>query len=242
LVTACIAPALTFSNALSLSTTRELAQRLAPSQRQDARRTFATALLLAGAGGASIAILLSLVGPLIADRFFNLNGKLAGDLQLAFLFGAGGWLCQCISVVFVAVFTARQRYSRVASTSIVSVVVSTSSMLALVPASPLASTFLGCQALGFVAGLIASVALACQFAGGWLAPPVLYRRPLGALTNMGGWQLAAQGGGLIASQADRYLLGAFLAPQFVGYYTIAQRLEEAVYIGVLKQGVQSEEG
>ena len=236
LVTACIAPALTFSNALSLSTTRELAQRLAPSQRQDARRTFATALLLAGAGGASIAILLSLVGPLIADRFFNLNGKLAGDLQLAFLFGAGGWLCQCISVVFVAVFTARQRYSRVASTSIVSVVVSTSSMLALVPASPLASTFLGCQALGFVAGLIASVALTCQFAGGWLAPPVLHRRPLGALTNMGGWQLAAHGGGLIASQADRYLLGAFLAPQFVGYYTIAQRLEEAVYIGVLKIG------
>jgi O-antigen/teichoic acid export membrane protein len=53
---------------------------------------------------------------------------------------------------------------------------------------------------------------------------------------MGGWQFAAQGGGLIASQADRYLLGAFLAPQFVGYYTIAQRLEEAVYIGILKIG------
>ena len=43
-------------------------------------------------------------------------------------------------------------------------------------------------------------------------------------------------GGLIAAQADRYLLGALLQPQFVGFYTIAQRLEEAMYIGVLKVG------
>ena len=48
--------------------------------------------------------------------------------------------------------------------------------------------------------------------------------------------MAAQGGGLFAAQADRYLLGALLAPQFVGFYTVAQRLEEAVYIGVLKVG------
>ena len=70
----------------------------------------------------------------------------------------------------------------------------------------------------------------------WLARPALHRGPLGGLVNLGGWQFAAQGGGLIAGQADRYLLGAFLAPQFVGYYTIAQRLEEAMYIGVLKIG------
>ena len=40
LVTACIAPALAFSNALALSTTRKLAQRLMPGQRDDARRFF----------------------------------------------------------------------------------------------------------------------------------------------------------------------------------------------------------
>ena len=69
-----------------------------------------------------------------------------------------------------------------------------------------------------------------------MARPALHRRPLDGLINMGGWQFAAQSGGLIAGQADRYLLGAFLAPQFVGYYTIAQRLEEAIYIGILKIG------
>jgi hypothetical protein len=47
LVTACVAPALAFSNALALSTTRELAQRLASSEREEARRLFATATMLA---------------------------------------------------------------------------------------------------------------------------------------------------------------------------------------------------
>jgi O-antigen/teichoic acid export membrane protein len=236
LVTACIAPALTFSNTLALSTTRELARRLAPCQREDARHLFATALLLAGAGGVSIALALSLLGPLIALRAFHLEGRLAEDLPLAFAFGAGGWFCQCVSVVFVAVFTARQEYARVASASIVIVIVSISSMLALVPASPLASTFLGCQALGFAAGLVVSFFLSRQTASEWLARPGLYRGSLIDLMSIGSWQFAAQGGGLIANQVDRYLLGAFLAPQFVGYYTIAQRLEEAVYIGILKIG------
>ena len=72
--------------------------------------------------------------------------------------------------------------------------------------------------------------------GEWVARPAFHRGPLGGLVNLGGWQFAAQCGSLIAGQADRYLLGAFLAPQFVGYYTIAQRLEEAMYIGVLKIG------
>src|SRR3984957_2017425 len=60
LVTACVAPALAFSNALAVSTTRELAQRLAPDERDDARRVFATALLLAGVIGGSIVAILAL--------------------------------------------------------------------------------------------------------------------------------------------------------------------------------------
>jgi O-antigen/teichoic acid export membrane protein len=236
LVTACIAPAVTFSSALGLSTTRELAQRLVPSQRGEARSFFATALLLAGVGGAAIALLLALVGPPIARRVFILDARLAGDLALAFCFGAGGWFCQCISAVFVAVFSARQNYAMVASTSIASVVISISSMLVFVPAAPLASTFLGCQALGFAAGLVVSFVLSRQIAGEWLAVPALHRKPLAGFMSIGAWQMVAQGGALIASQADRYLLGALLAPQFVGFYTVAQRLEEAVYIGVLKIG------
>jgi O-antigen/teichoic acid export membrane protein len=69
-----------------------------------------------------------------------------------------------------------------------------------------------------------------------MAFPALHRSSLVTLLHTGKWQVVAQGGGLVAGQADRYLLGAFLQPQSVGYYLIAQRLEEAVYIGVLKIG------
>jgi O-antigen/teichoic acid export membrane protein len=236
LVTACVAPALAFSNSLALSTTRELAHRLEPGERAEAQRFFATALLLAGVVGAMVAMVLSLAGPPLARHLFHLNGALADDLAFAFALGASGWFCQCITGVFLALFTARQDYARLASINIATAVVSTSLMLVLVPRWPQASTFLGCQALGFAAGLMVSFALSCRVVGEWIAAPSLHRGPLGGLVSLGGWQFAAQTGGLIAGQADRYLLGAFLAPQFVGYYTVAQRLEEALYIGILKVG------
>ena len=236
LVTACIAPALAFSNALAVSATRELARRLAPNEREDARRFFATALLLAGAGGLPIAIILALAGRPLAQQVFHLDPTVTADVALAFAFGAGGWLCQCFSGVFLALFTARQDYARLASISVMSAVVSTVSMLLLIPRWPHTSTFLGCQALGLANGLLLSLALSRHMLGKWVALPALHRGPLGGLLHLGFWQFAAQTGGLIAGQADRYLLGALLAPQFVGYYTIAQRFEEAVYIGILKIG------
>jgi len=109
-------------------------------------------------------------------------------------------------------------------------------MLVLIPRWPQASTLLGCQALGFATSLLVAFAISHRIMGDWLARPALHWSSLGGLVNLGVWQFAAQGGALIAGQADRYLLGVFLAPQFVGFYTIAQRLEEAIYIGILKIG------
>src|SRR5580692_9390113 len=196
LVTACIAPALAFSNALALSTTRELAQRLAPGERDDARRFFATALLLAGAGGLPIAIVLSLAGPVLAHHVFHLRGEVTNDLALAFVFGSSGWLCQCISAVFLALFTARQDYARLALINVVITVVSTLSILVLIPRWPQASTFLGCQALGFATGLLVSFVLSRWVVGEWIAGPALHRRPICGLVNLGAWQFAAQCGSL----------------------------------------------
>jgi O-antigen/teichoic acid export membrane protein len=236
LVTACVAPALAFSNALALSTTRELAQRLEPDERDGARRFFATALLLAGAIGGLVALILAFGGAPLARLVFHLNGSAADDLGLAFAFGAAGWFCQCLSAVVLSLFTARQDYPRIASISIVNVLISTISMLLLIPRWPHASTFLGCQALGLATSLLVTFAISRRVMGEWLARPAFHSGPLGDLFRLGIWQLVAQGGGLIAMQADRYLLGAFLSPQFVGFYTIAQRLQQAIYIGILKVG------
>jgi O-antigen/teichoic acid export membrane protein len=236
LVAACVAPAMAFSNSLALSTTRELAQRLAPDKRDDARRFFATASMLALGIGGLIAATLCLAGPPLARLAFHLGGKASDDLGLAFTFGAGGWLCQCLSAVFLALFTARQDYFRIGSINIFSTIVMTLAILVFIPRWPQASTYLACQALGFATGLLAAVALSRWAIGEWPARPALYGGPFSDLVSLGVWQLVAQGSGVIAGQADRYLLGALLAPQFVGFYTIAQRLEEAMYIGILKIG------
>jgi O-antigen/teichoic acid export membrane protein len=236
LVTACVAPALIFSNALGLSTSRELAQRLAAEQRSDARHFFASAMLLAVAIGSLIVMVLALAGPPFARLAFKFTGDTAQDLDLAFAFGSGGWFCQCLSSVLLSMFTARQDYARISSISIFSAVVTTLAILIFVPQRPIASTFLACQASGFLATLIAALVLARRLFNGWLAVPAFHRDPTAQLVRFGAWQLAAQGGALIAGQADRYLLGALLPPQFVGFYVIAQRLEEAVYIGILKVG------
>ena len=236
LVTACVAPALAFSNALALSTARELARRLAPSERDDARRLFATAVMMAIGAGGLIVVFLGLAGAPLARLGFHLSGPSANDLGLAFVLAGAGWLCQCVSAVFLALFTARQDYRRIAAINIISTVVATASMLLFIPRWPQASTFLGCQALGFATNLLLAFGWSRRVIGDWLARPALHRGALGELVKLGGWQLVAQVGGLIAGQADRYLLGALLQPQFVGFYTIAQRLEEAIYIGVLKVG------
>ena len=236
LVAACVTPAQAFSSSLPLSTSRELAQRLGPDEREEGRRFFAASLLLALGIGGSIATVLCLAGPPFAQLVFQLGGDAADDLGLAFVFATGGWWCQCVSAVFLAIFTARQDYFRIALISILSTVVMMAAILVFVPSWPRASTYLGCQALGFTVSLLASFALSRRVVSGWLARPAFHHGALSDLVNVGAWQVAAQGGGLFAAQADRYLLGALLAPQFVGFYTVAQRLEEAVYIGVLKVG------
>jgi O-antigen/teichoic acid export membrane protein len=233
LVTACIAPAMIFSTPLGLSAAREFAMRLTADRQGEARRLFASALFLACSVGGLIAIGLAIGGPVLARAAFNLDQR---DLGLAFAFGVFGWFCQCCSAVLISLLTARQDYGSIASLNIGGTAVAAAATFVLVPMLPQASTYLACQALGAVATLGGAFVIAHRLSGGWLSAPAFHRGEARDLARFGSWQLVAQGGGMIATQADRYLLGALLPPEYVGFYVVAQRLEEAIYIGVLKVG------
>lgn len=236
LIAACVAPAMIFSNSLAQMTTRELAQHLSFDLLDGARQVFATALFLGLAAGLSIVLLLLLAGPWLARHLFNLEVDQADHLVRGFTFGAAGWLCQCLAGLFLALFTARQDYARLAMINIGATAVATLLMLFLVPIWPMASTYLACLAAGFAASLLAAFWLARRSLCEWLSMPALHMGPLHRLARVGSWQLAAQGGGVVTSQTDRYLLGTLLQPRHVGFYNVAQRLEEAIYIGVFKIG------
>lgn len=233
LVVACMAPASIFSSALSLSTSRELAHGLTQEHLADTRRLFATAMFLAFVVGVLLSLVFAFAGPPLARLAFNLPGN---DLGAAFAFGASGWLCQCLMSVPLALLIARQDYARVSAAAVLGTVVATVSMLVLLPARPVPSTFMACQAAGLMASFATALALAIRCSSGWMAWPAFHRGPIRRILHLSSWQVAAQGGALISAQADRYLLGIVLAPQFVGFYAVAQRLEEAVYIGILKVG------
>lgn len=236
LIAACVAPAMIFSTALSQMTARELAQHLSSELQANARQVFATALFLALAAGAIIVLLLLVAGPWLAGLLFNLGTSDTDHLVQSFAFGSVGWLCQCLAGVFLALFTARQDYARLAKINIGTTVTATFLMWLLIPLWPLAATYLACQATGFAVSLVAAVLLSRQALSGWLSLPAPYSNPLHSLARVGSWQLVAQSGGVVAGQTDRYLLGAFLQTRHVGFYNVAQRLEEAIYIGVLKVG------
>ncbi|MBR1243007.1 hypothetical protein JQ620_23140 [Bradyrhizobium sp. AUGA SZCCT0274] len=236
LVVATIAPALIFSGSLAMMSTREFARTLATAARHETRQFFATAMFLSLAVGIPLVSLFWLVGPAFAQRVFQLGGDLVDDLFAAFAFGAVGWLFQCIAGVCLALFTAHQDYARLALVSVAGSVASTLSMLLLIPHWPQASTFVACQMIGFAVNLLLSMVLARLLCPDVVAFPALHSRSLVTLLHIGKWQALAQGGGLVAGQAERYLLGMFLQPQHVGYYSIALRAEEAIYIGVLKIG------
>ena len=56
------------------------------------------------------------------------------------------------------------------------------------------------------------------------------------LMRFGKWQGIAQLAGVLGNQIDRYALGAMTPVAVVGQYSVANRLQEAAYIGVIKAG------
>jgi O-antigen/teichoic acid export membrane protein len=236
LVTACVAPSVVFGGTLIQMTTRELALTRAPDGHANATQLLGTALFLAGTGGLVIALALVALGPPFAKLIFNLQDVAEAELSASFLFAALAWASQLLAGLFFALFVARQNYRVSAVGTMTASIVTAVAIFSLVPIRPQPSTFLACQAAGFAAScLVAFVAARVSYRD-WIPLPLIHGLALRQLFRTGSWQALAQLGGQISAQSDRYLLGAFLSPQSVGFYNVAQRLEEAVYIGILKLG------
>jgi O-antigen/teichoic acid export membrane protein len=236
LIIACVAPAMVFSNTLYQVTTRELAQAFAKDGAEVSATVFATAFALALLGGGLAFGLLVAVAPHLAERSFHLASHNNSDLMAAFAIAGAGWMFQCLSVTFQATFAAGQDFRSLAQVNMMTTIATTLCLFVALPMKPAASTFLACQSFGFVSGFLFALMLAIKRFPHQVRTPWIHRGPFLQIVRFGSWQASAQAGGMVAGQADRYLLGAYLGPQYVGFYNVAQRLEEAVYIGVLKLG------
>jgi O-antigen/teichoic acid export membrane protein len=174
------------------------------------------------------------IGPMLAHRFFNIPAQ---DLHLfnrcLVLVGAT-WAVNQAGSVFMGIPPAMQRFRVVATCQMV---ITTCTAVATVGA-----VLGGLGLLGYTAANLAGAALGLlvwYMAGKALLPmqdfsPRLDKAVWKRAFHFGIWQAAAQLGGMLANQAERFLLGAYLIPKSVGLYNVAWSLEQRAYAVVFK--------
>ena len=234
LVIAVCAPLALIGTVLGQALVREMSSRIGRGDLAGAARTFGAALRLAALASSLGWVVLVMAGPWI-------TAALTGDptsserLRLAFLIAASGWLAQQGTLVLQGAAAARQDFRAIAKVAAFSGMASIASTLALTYWVRSAEGYLGGMALGFALSLAAWL---------WMQRRDLSLRALAvadreasrALLHFGKWQGLAQLAGALGNQIDRYALGALASVAIVGQYNVANRLQEAAYIGVIKGG------
>lgn len=190
---------------------------------------FLNLIIAIGCGGA-----IALAGPFLAGKVFHIP---VGDRQLVndclVLVGLT-WAVNQISAVFLAVPPALQAFRLVAVIQIVN-----SGILA---AASIGAVCFGFGLYGYTAANLVS-AIFCL--GLWygvsrrLIPRESFFPRLDAMAwrkslGFGLWRTTAQLGGLASNQGERFILGACLTPQALGFYNLAASLEQRIYIVAYK--------
>jgi O-antigen/teichoic acid export membrane protein len=221
---------------LGLSTAQGLARlRLQPDAAavtDFCATVIAIGLVIIGVTGVALA----LIAPLIARALYPGYEPVTHSIWLICATMACGWIAQQLSLLMQGVHVASQAYRRIATINGFGAVAAPLLIFAIVSVMPDVEGYILALALGY--GLITLfwfVSTASSFA--WcLAPPKVHPGVSRSIAAFTGWQTLGQIAANVANQIDRYLLGAWVGPNAVGYYNVSQRLQEVAYIGVLKAG------
>lgn len=235
LMLAITAPLTLVGSVIGQALVRESTSRWNVGDAEGARRTHDAALRLGLLAGAAGWVALVLVGPGITLAILGGVASRSG-LTTSFVVAATGWLAQQLCLVLQGGCAARQDFRTVARVAAFSGAATVVATLALTAAFPTVD--------GYLAGVAASFALtlACWL---WAQRDDVRVRAIAwanlrvesrALLHFGKWQGLAQLAGAFGNQVDRYALGALAPVAMVGQYNVANRLQEAAYIGVVKAG------
>ncbi len=234
LVLAMLAPLMFVGVTIGQACVRELAPMLAEHSVEAARQMFSSALALCLCGCTIVFIVFGVGGSYLTQYFI---GSVTGPplhLQAACLTATLGWIAQQLLQVFQATITSTQKFRILAALNVVSAIASSSCLLVATWISPTVLGFLSGTALGFIITLLFTFLQSRRHAG--VVFPLM--RPkladIQRILAFCRWQAPAQIAGGFALQADRYLLGAMASMSVLGQFNIAARLQEVVYMGVLK--------
>lgn len=208
---------------------KRVSEALGRGEQAAASRTAQTALLFTTCVLACGSALLLLLGGWFARSVFAIPEVDLGMAVVGFRFVALSWAASAALTFFSNLLVAHQRYDEVLRTSTVSIVAATGGGLAAAALTRDATWVLLAQAIG------TSAAAAFAYARASAVLPGLRRRPsldvaeLRGLLSFGAWQTMANVGVLLANWSDRYILGAYFAPRAVGFYSLAQLLQQQLH-------------
>lgn len=235
LVLAVCAPLMLIGTVLGQALVREMSSHLGAGEEEVARRTLHAALRLCLLASAIGWVLLVAGGPWITSFLTRESGH-SQPLALAFLISATGWFTQQFSLVLQGTCAARQDFRSIAKVAAFSAAAGIAAILGITWSLPTLEGYLCGVAVGFVLSL-ASWLFILRHDVHWRRVFVGRRQSeQAALLHFGRWQGVAQLAGAFGNQIDRYALGALAPVAIVGQYNVANRLQEAAYIGVVKAG------
>lgn len=233
---ALAAPLSLVGTTLGQSTAQGIARYLARHDRVAVSEFCATILVLGTLGIAITGILLGAMAPLIARGLYPRYEAAIHSIGLVSITLACGWVAQQLSLLMQGAHVACQAYRRIATISALGAIVGALFIFGIVSRQPDVEGYILALALGYGStALFWAVSTVATFP--WvLVRPHIHPHMTRSIAAFTGWQMFAQLVANLANQIDRYLLGAWVSAQAVGYYNVSQRLEEVAYIGVLRAG------
>ena len=234
LILAMLAPFMFVGTVIGQACVREISPMLAEHRTEAARQTFSSALALCVCGCAAVLVAFGIGGSYLVQRFMGTATGATQSLQAACLVATVGWAAQQIFQVFQSTIISTQQFRALATLNVVAAIASSLCLLAATWIAPTLFGFLSGAAAGFMVTLLLTLGQARRHAAAMfpLAHPRL--ADVRRIVAFCRWQVPAQLAGSIALQTDRYLLGATATMSVVGQFNVATRLQEVVYMGVLK--------
>jgi O-antigen/teichoic acid export membrane protein len=235
LVLAVCAPLILVGTVLGQAIVREVSSRVAAGDAKGARRSVDAALRLCFVGSSVGWLLLIAFGPWLTQNILA-EASAASELELAFLIAATGFFVQQFTLVLQATSAARQDFRTIAAVAAFSAAATIGSIVGLTLALPAVE--------GYLSGVTVGLTLSC-LVWVWVSrAEVRLQNIVGAdltlearaLLRFARWQSVTLLVGAFSNQIDRYTLGAVAPANLIGQYNVANRLQEAAYIGAVRSG------
>lgn len=235
LVLATWAPLVLVGTVLGQAATREIAGKISRNDAAGAASVAATAWTLCAAASLTLGVSFAIIGPWLLSALVD-AGAHENDSRKMFLIAACGWAAQQGTLVFQGFCAARQDYRTVAKVGALGAALTVALTLGCTAVWPTSAGYLLGVSASFAALLLVWWIVSRRATGARWPSWGITRHDTRALFNFGKWQSLAQLAGTVSNQIDRYLLAGMAPAAVIGQYNAANRLQEAVYAGVMKAG------